>query len=336
MELKELDFQIKSGNIKSAYFFYGEETFLLENKVKSIIKKLGGAESGNMNFSKFDGEKSNFEEFSDEFNSYPMGAERKVILLKNTGWLSNGKSKEYKMLKELLEDIPSYICLIIQEDCFDKKKLKNAEIIAEKGGGVLNFEKLGINSLVTWLEKLFEASGKRISTSDINYIINCCSCSMGRIYKEAEKLMLYAADEDKISSTAVRELVIKSNEYKIYELFDDIVEARRESAVRKTRQLLLAKEKPTAVISGITGRLSELLTVKLLSSDRLPLKEISSYLDYPRPDFAVRKMINQSKKYGEKYLKRMIKRGLELDYSIKSGKISGNAAAEVYVTELVK
>ena len=335
MELKDLDNDIKSGNIKRVYFFFGEETFLLENRIKSIMKRLGILNSDSMNFSKFDGIKSSFEDFAEEISSYPFGAEKKLVLLKITGWLSNEKSKEYKAFKEAASQISDYVCLIVQEDNFDKKKIKNAEFL-ESLGGILNFEHLTVNRLVVWLEKFFEDKGKRISTSDINYIINCCGQSMGKIYSEAQKLVLYSGENEKISSNAVRALVVKSNEYKIYELFDDIVEAKNQNAIKKTKQLLAAKEKPTAVLAGITGRLSELFSVKLLASEGMPSREISTYLDFPRPDFAIKKMITQSKRYGEKYLKRMIKRGTELDAAIKSGRIAGDAAVELFVSELVK
>lgn len=335
MELKELDSQIKSGNIKSIYLFWGEETFLLENRIKSIMKRLGISGSDSMNYAKLDGAKTNFEDFFDEFNSYPMGAEKKLILLKNTGWLSNGKSREYKELKKMAEEIPEYICLIIEEDLFDKKKIKNADFI-DKNGGCVNFETLSVNRLVLWTEKLFEDKEKRISSSDINYIINCCGQSMGRIYAESEKLILNSGENEKISSQAVKSLVIKTNDYKIFELFDDIVEARRKKALEKTEEFLKEKEKPTAILAGITGRFSELLMVKLLNSEQIPAREISAYLDYPRPDFVIKKMITQSKKYGERYLRRMIKKGLSLDAAIKSGRINGAAAVEMYVSELVK
>ena len=40
MDIKELDKQIKSGALGNLYFFYGEEQFLLENKIKSIKNAL--------------------------------------------------------------------------------------------------------------------------------------------------------------------------------------------------------------------------------------------------------------------------------------------------------
>ena len=39
MEPKDLDRQLASGKIARLLFFYGDEQFLLENKIKSIKKK---------------------------------------------------------------------------------------------------------------------------------------------------------------------------------------------------------------------------------------------------------------------------------------------------------
>ena len=49
MKLEELNKQIKSGALKSLYFFYGEEQYLLKNKINAIEKKLiVGDERGNL------------------------------------------------------------------------------------------------------------------------------------------------------------------------------------------------------------------------------------------------------------------------------------------------
>lgn len=351
MDIKTLDNDIKSGKLKNLYFFYGPELFLAENKIKSIKKRLVPKELEALAFVKLEGKEARISDFEDEWGFLPFGTDRKLILLKNTGWFNNARSAEYTGMKKMLETLPKYIYVIIEESDFDRKKEKNIEYINKIGGSVF-FETMTVNQLSVWVDKLFEDSGIHLPPSDTAYIINACSQSMGRIYSEVSKLINFAADFSvdgkdgkdgkdgrnvrKIKREDIEALVAKTAEYRIYELFDDIAEQRAEKTAEKLEQILQGGEKPTAVISGISGRLYELLLVKLLSGDGLSVKEISSYLDYPRPDFAVKKMITQSKKYGEKYLKRMLKKANELDLKIKSGKISGTLAAEMYVLELVK
>lgn len=336
MEIRDLDVDIKSGKMKQIYFFYGPETFLVENKISSIKKRIIAKGYEEFGYSKFSGKDSNFEEFKDEFYSYPMSGNKKLIVIQNTGWFSNLKSKENNCIKNLIAEMPEYLYLIIREDDFDKKKEKSIEYIKSSGGGIVNFERLPVNQLCTWIEKIFSDSGKNVKQSDITYIVNACSCDMAKIFSEVNKLIVFSCEHEKISSEDIYALVTKTGEYKIYELFDDIVEARGKVAMEKLKLILESKEKPTSVIAGLTNKFSELLTVKLLYSDRVSISDMTNYMDFKLPEFVVKKMLAQSKKYGEKYLKRIIRMGINFDRSIKTGKINQTLAAEMFVSELVR
>lgn len=336
MEIRELDTDIKSGKLKKIYFFYGPEVFLLENKINSIKKHILDEDSLEFGYSKFTGKDSNFEEFEFEFYSYPMSGDKKIIILQNTGWFSNPKSSEFLSLKKFFSEMPEHLYVVIREDNFDKKKEKNIEFIKNSGGGIVNFEHLPIGQLCSWVEKLFSDSGKIVRESDVLYIVNASNFEMSKIYREVEKLIIFSGDDKNIASKDIYSLVTKSGEYKIYELFDDIVDSKGMQALEKLKQILDSKEKPTSVIAGLTNKFSELLTVKLLNSDRVPVSEIVNYLDFKMPEFVVKKMVSQSKKYGEKYLKRIIKLGINIDSSIKTGKIDQKTATEMFVAELIR
>lgn len=335
MDIKTLDSEIKKGALKRVYFFYGPESFLIENKIKSIKRRVVAEEFETVGCSKFEGKDANIKEFFEECDILPFVTEKKVIIVKNTGWFNNSGTNDYKMLKEYIENVPEYLHIIFVEEEFDKKKEKNIEFI-EKNGGIVFFDILTVNQLSVWVDKMFSDAEKSVSPADISFIINACSQSMSCIFSEVNKLILFSGENSKIRREDIDALVVKTSEYKIYEMFDDIVNQNRHKATEKLLNLLESGEKPTVVISSVSGKLYELLLVKLLNSDRATTREISSYLDFPRPDFVINKMITQSKKFGEPYLKRMIKKGIEYDRKIKSGRISGDKAAEMYVMELIK
>ena len=335
MDIKTLDNEIKKGALKRVYFFYGPESFLIENKIKSIKRRIVSEEFEAVGCSKFEGKDADIRTFIEECDFLPFVTEKKVVIVKNTGWFNNANTNDYKMLKEYIENVPEYLHIIFVENGFDKKREKNIEFI-EKIGGIVFFDIMTVNQLSVWVDKMFSDAGKSVSPADISFIINACSQSMARIFSEVNKLILFSGDNSKIKREDIDALVVKTSEYKIYEMFDDIVNQNRHKATEKLLNLLESGEKPTVVISSVSGKLYELLLVKLLNSDRASVKEISSYLDFPRPDFVIKKMIAQSKKFGEPYLKRMIKKGIEYDRKIKNGRISGEKAAEMYVMELIK
>lgn len=334
MKITDLDKEIKAGKLKQLYFFYGPETFLMENKINSIKVRIVQKGFEEFGFTRFNGSDSNFDEFKEEFYSYPMSGEKKLIVLQNTDWFSSN-AKELSEIKALFAEMPQFLYIIIREDAFDKRKEKNIEFIKDFGGNIVEFDFLPVNQICIWIEKMFSDCGKDIKQSDAVYIANACSCQMQRINEEVKKLIIFSGEDRKIHSEDVYALVTKTADFKIYELFDDIMEKRKASATEKLKNLFEAKEKPTSVIFGLTNRFSELLTVKLLNSDRLSISEIKEYLDYKAPDFVIRKMISQSKAYSEPSLKRIIKKGIESERMIKSGKLDAKLAAEMFVSYIV-
>ena len=50
MDIKDLDRQIKGKALGNLYFFYGEEQFLMENKVKAMKNALLDGDLAELNF----------------------------------------------------------------------------------------------------------------------------------------------------------------------------------------------------------------------------------------------------------------------------------------------
>ena len=97
MEPKDLDRQISSGKIANLYFFYGEEQFLLENKIKSIKKRLIDKDFEEFNYAKLDGKKITFSEIENQLLSVPVMSDRRMLVVSNCGIFGNAKSKDFSV-----------------------------------------------------------------------------------------------------------------------------------------------------------------------------------------------------------------------------------------------
>lgn len=335
MTLSELEKQIKSNTLKTAYFFYGEEVFLLEDKVKAIKKRLIPAGTEDLNYLSLEGKKADLNALEEFIDSFPQMSERKLAVIKNTGFFSNMNSAEAKRLKQLTAQLAPDTCLVFAEPNFDKKKEKNLDFVAEKGG-VVRFDYLSGNQAEVWLDRLFEKSGKRISERDVSYLVRQCGPALGNLYSEFTKLVNFMGERGAISRADIDAVIVKSTEAKMFDMFDDIVEARRAKVMRQFQNLMNSGDKPGAVMNMLVSKLSELLMVKLLKEEGLAQNEIAEYFDFKRPAFVVNKTAAQSKRFGEAYLRRMIYKGLQYDLAVKSGRLNDRAAAEMYIAELLK
>lgn len=337
MTVEDLNKCIKSGRLSGIYFFYGEEQYLLSKKLEKIAERIITEGTEVFNIFEFEGKKAEVAEILATVDQFPQMSEMKLILVKNSGILNNATLTDFKRIRDAADHIPSDTCLIFTEREFDKKKLKNISFI-EENGGIVNFEYISLNKLGIWIEDVFKKANKMISEKDARYMLTICGQSLGKLSIECEKLINYVGERTKITSADIDLVVDKTVEYRTYDMLDNMSAGRSEKAREQLKflQNKKPKEDPHRILGLMMSRMSELLMCKLLREDGLSAEQISNYFDFKKPTFAVNKTITESQRFGEKYLKRMIDKGLYYDMECKMGRMNAWSAVEMYLAELTK
>lgn len=336
MTIEELNKQIKSGRVMPIYFFYGDEQYLLNRRVSDIEKKIITPGMEDFNRFVFEGDKTDIEAVIEAAEQYPQMSDKKVVIVKNSGFFNQMNLRNYKRIKEFSLDLPDYTCLIFIEDNFDKKKVKNVDFLNDIGG-VVAFDFLPVNRLEIWIEEKAKNAEKQLFPKDLSYFVKICGPSLGKLSIEFEKLLNYVGDKIKITREDIDAVVDKTAEYRIYDMIDNTIAGKAETARKQLKYLLECRDSiaPTVIIASMTGKLVEILTCKQLKETGMSAKDIGTYFDFNRPQFVVNRTIEESKRYSEKYLTEMIKKGLDYDFSIKTGKLDGIIAAELFMTEIL-
>ncbi len=332
MEIRELDKQISTGNIAKLYFFFGPEQFLLEKKITSIKKKIIPTELEEFNYIKFDSKKVSAEDIIHALRSVPVMSEKIMVVVKNSGIFENSKQKDYSRICDELSLLPDYLCVIFAEDEFSKKKEKNLEIFK---GNVVKFDFLPQAQFELWLEKMFDEQGKSILMRDIKKISERCGFSMANAYNEYNKIIAYVGERKQITDEDVDRVVTKTIDAKIFDIIDNIALKRTSQTLSEIRALESSGENASMVMTLISTRISELLMVKHLVSERVASSGIAEYFEPRRPPFVIDKLINQSKKFEEEYLRRMTLKGIKYTADVRSGLLDKWVAVEMYVAELI-
>ena len=76
--------------------------------------------------------------------------------------------------------------------------------------------------------------------------------------------------------------------------------------------------------------------VKQLNDGRVPADKIAEYFEPRKHPFVVKKLTEQSRRFGMKYLREMTQKGMEYTVSVRSGLIDKWIAVELYISELAK
>ena len=237
--------------------FFGEETYLLETRVKKIKKDFGELIQG-INYIQIDD--TNIEELISNLETPAFGFPKKLIIAKNTGLFKKEKkkssasklktseeekkTKKKKALPEeklpLSEKIVKYIQenakeineiteLIFIEEEADKNTLYQT---IEKVGEVKEFTLLKLPELVTNLKKIAAAYQVNIDDNTAKYLVESCGTSMQDLINEIRKLIEYKGAGENITKEDVDKLCIKQIQAIIFDLTDNLGKKETRKSIR--------------------------------------------------------------------------------------------------------
>ena len=178
-KLKKIQEDIKTGNFRQAYLLYGEETYLKQQYKQNLAKALN-PDGDTMNFSHYEGKGIDVKQLIDLCETMPFFADRRVILLEDTGFFKN-KCDE---LADYMKELPEYLCLIFAESEVDKrsrmyKAVKSCGVIEE-------FARQDEKTLMRWAAGILGKAGRKITQRDMELLLTKTGTDMGNLRMELE------------------------------------------------------------------------------------------------------------------------------------------------------
>ncbi len=190
--MKTINSDIKNNKFKNIYLLCGEEAYLKKQYRDKLKNALIDADD-NMNYSYYEGNKINSVELLDTGETLPFFAERRVVIIENSGYF---KSAPDNFLERLI-GFPDSTYIIFVETEVDKRSKLYKKI--KEIGYVADFSTPDANMLSTWIGGLCKSENKKISQATVNYMLEVIGMDMTTIKFELEKLFSYAYDKDVIT-----------------------------------------------------------------------------------------------------------------------------------------
>ena len=332
MKVEELEKELKQNKLNSLYLLYGEEVFLLESSLKSIVKNFGEKIKG-INYILLD--ETNIDEIISDIETPSFGYEKKLIIAKNTGLFKKDLKKKSKNnssdLKEKLNDyikenisiMNETVVLVFVEESVDKCELLTT---IEKLGIVCNFEAQKPFQLQKRLKGIVDAYKVNIDMNTITYFIECCGTDMQELINEIRKLIEYAGLGGTITKQDIDLLSIKKMESIIFDLTDSLGRKETKKAIDVLRGLVLAKEPLQKILITLYNHFKKLYLTKIAIKEN---KDITTSLGLkPNQTFLANKYKAQASYFKLEELKNILQSLCDLDYNYKIGLIDLNIGLE--------
>lgn len=318
----------------SIKLLYGEETYLLETKLKRLKKDFGELVKG-INYIQID--ETNVSELISDIETPAFGFERKLIVARNTGLFKKAKKTAKgqelaminlaKKIAEYIEENNSLINetveLIFVEEEAEKNELYKA---IEKYGEVIEFPLLKLPGLIENVQKICAAYKVKIDNSTSKYFIESCGTNMQDLINEIRKLIEYVGANGVITKQEVDLLSIKQIDSVIFDLTDNLGKRDMRKAMEVLNNLIYEKEPIQKILITLYNHFKKLYIVKEASKTG---KDLAGAMKLkPNQMFLTNKYRMQAGYFSEEEIENILEEFINLDANYKVGLIDINVGLE--------
>lgn len=320
--MKTIDEDIRNGQFQSVYLLCGEEAYL-KKQYKDKLKRAMTDPDDSMNFSAYEGKGINPKEVIDLAETLPFFADRRVILIENSGFFKNSCEE----LAEYMPQIPKTTHFIFVEDEIDKRsKLYKA---VKNAGKIVEFTSQTEELLTRWVLTRIKKEGKNITGSVMQLFLNKVGNDMGNIDRELEKLLCYCMEKEVIEAADVEAVTTEQTTNKVFDMVNAIAEHNQRKALDLYYDLLTLKEPPMRIMYLISRQFQILLNIKDMSGKGFDNAAMAKNAGIP--PFAVRRNLSQAKGFTMQQLKQAIRDGVDYEEAVKTGRMNDQMAVELFL-----
>ena len=320
--MKKLGEEMRTGQLKQVYLLCGEEAYL-RRQYRDRVKKALMGDGDLMNLNCFEGKGINPGEVIDLAQTMPFLAQRRVLVIENSGFFRRGG----EALAEYLADPAQTAFFVFVESEIDRRSRLYKAVTAK--GRVIECKTPDEAVLKRWVVELLTKEGLRITQRDLDFFLEKTGTDMENIRGEVEKLVCYALERDVITAQDIEAVCTRQVSSQIFDMINAVAERRQKMALDLYYDLLTLKEPPMRILFLITRQFNLLLQVKELKNKGYDANTIGGKVGLA--GFIARKYVTQAAKFREEDLRRALTDCVETEEAVKTGRMNDVMSVELLI-----
>jgi DNA polymerase-3 subunit delta len=217
MDHKLIIKDIKSGKFEKIYFLHGDEPYFIDAISNEIEANAIKEHERDFNLSIVYGKDAETLSLIGELNSYPMMAERRVVILREAQYF-----KDIEKLESYFNQPSNSTIFVIchKYGTYDSRK-KSLKAIA-KNGLIFKSDKVREYQLADWINSYVKSIGYEITSKASMLLTEFIGNDISRIVNEIEKLTILVQKGTPINDVHIEENIGISKDYNVFELTNAI------------------------------------------------------------------------------------------------------------------
>jgi len=258
---------INSGNLKPVYFLCGEEEFYLDQLLDQFSKVIP-AEQKDFNFDLLYGQDITPAKVLSIARSFPMMAEKRVLIIRNFMNLSKGGASDASPSGHINDfvdyfDSPNPSTLLILFD--DKKPAGNTKIgkklKSSKHCGFFEFERMADYLIPDWvIDWVRSHHSKNIEPAAAQLLSQFVGNNLQLLSTEIDKVCTFVDTSDTVTEADVKNIIGSYREFTAIELKEAIIARNMEQSLYISEQMLQHTKSDTGELIRLVGFFTSVFT----------------------------------------------------------------------------
>ncbi len=321
--MQTLNQDIKEHSFRRVYLLCGDEAFLKRSYKNRLREAITGGDE--MNYNYFEGKGIDVNEITALADTVPFFAEKRLILLEDTGWFKGGGGAEE--MASYLEHIPDSTCLLFVESEVDKRGRLYKAVRKQGYAAELNHQDSA--QLSRWAASILAKSGRRITGRTMEFFLSKTGDDMEQISSELEKLISYTLGRDVITDADVEAICTTQVTNKIFDMISAISSRQTKKAMDLYEDLLTLKEPPMRILFLIARQFNQLLQVKELAGRGMDKSAVASRLKLQ--PFVAGKAMVQARAFSREQIFSYVNLCVDAEERVKTGQLQDRLAVELLI-----
>lgn len=302
----------------------GEEDYLKRQYRDRLRQALIGDDD--MNYAHYKGAKIDIRELIDTCETLPFFAEKRVIVIEDTGFFKNGCDD---LLVDYVKNIPEYLYIIFVEHDVDKRSRLYKAVSAS--GYVSELSAQDDKMLRRWVQQMADAEQKTFEGGALSLFVECTSENMDNMKMEFEKLVSYCADKAVITEADVKTICTEITENRIFDMIAAVGMKNQKKAMELYYDLCTLKEPPLKILALVERQFNMLYQAKLLLSEGYDKPAISKKMGVM--PFVAGKYVSQSENFTKESLRCAIEDCVSAEEAVKTGRLNDALSVEMMIVK---
>ena len=322
---QKLNQAVSKGELYPLYFLYGDESFLIDEALRSIEDMaLSGEGLRDFNLNTFYGGEAEPAAIRDAVETLPMMSQVRVVVVKDADELSD---KDWDLLMPLVDDpVPSSIFLCSAPK-IDKRK-KHIKRFLEKGCTV-EFKRPYDNQIPEWIKMLATRIDIRISAEAVDLFHQLVGSNLQDINAELTKLKNYLGDKTQANPDDVLKAVSRLKLDSVFDLTDAIGRNDRGRALDCLVNLLDNGQNEVGVLALVARHVRILKLVGEGLGEGLTGQRLSARAGVA--PYFLKSYMDQARAWNARKIDRTFQALLDTDRALKSSPIAAHIWLENFI-----